>query len=137
MSNTITSSRVITGNFQTVIYFTLTCVSNTQETATIVYDSSVIATALKVADPLYSKIQQIRYATNSLLGVAKLSWDATTDVDAFGLPGGAAGPMDMDFKDIGGLPNTGGSGITGDILLTTTGLVTGDVLTLVLYVKAA
>lgn len=136
MPNTITNKTINVGFKSTVIYFTLTCVGAAQETGTIVYDSSVNATSLGIADPLNCSIQDYYYTTNSTAGICKLSWDATTDVDAIGLPGGQSGPDYQDFRPVGGLPNQGGTGRTGDILLTTVGLVAGDVLTLVLTVRA-
>ena len=49
---------------------------------------------------------------------AALVWDATANVDAVGL---AEGETTVDYTDIGGLPNNGGTGVTGDILIRTDG----------------
>jgi hypothetical protein len=48
-----------------------------------------------------------------------LLWDATTDVSFVDIP---AGNHDQNFEDIGGLVNNAGTGITGDIMLTTNGI---------------
>lgn len=48
-----------------------------------------------------------------------LLWDATTDVSFADIP---AGNHDQDFSKEGGLVNNAGTGITGDIMLTTRGI---------------
>lgn len=63
--------------------------------------------------------------------VATLLWDATTDVRIVDLAGNGM----MDFSGFGGLPNNAGAGITGDILLTTTGHSSGDNYTIILVLK--
>lgn len=51
---------------------------------------------------------------------ATLEWDATTNVDILSIPDGDE--VDQDYKEIGGLANNAGTGVTGDILIDTTGL---------------
>lgn len=60
----------------------------------------------------------------------KLFWDANTDELALSLP--INHPFEFDFKDIGILLNTSGSTSTGNLLLTTTGLESGDAIWFVL-----
>lgn len=55
---------------------------------------------------------------------ATLLWDATTDVEFLQLP---EGEDIVDYERFGGLQNTAGTGKTGDIMITTTGLAAGDV----------
>ena len=50
---------------------------------------------------------------------ATLIWDATSNVDAIGIP--SVVPVAYDFSRYGGLKNNAGSGVTGDILLSTDG----------------
>ena len=133
MANTITNTRTLVSE-QRVIQYICIASDGTEETNLIVYDSSVVATALGIADPLKCTIIRARYVSNAALGVVHLDFDASTDVLALAMPYNG-GNMDMDFKDIGGLKNTAGTGITGDILLTTTGLVSGDHITLILEVR--
>lgn len=64
------------------------------------------------------KIMKIWYTTIGMTSVI-LEWDATTDVVAWVLPGAQEGYMD--FSKFGGITNNAGSGITGDLLLTTVG----------------
>ncbi len=133
MPNTNTNTRLIVGNRHVVQYL---CIDSdgSEETDLVIYDSSVVATALGIPDSLNCAINSITYSTNSLLGVVKLEWDASTDVLAFALP--AAGNSEtFCFEKFGSLKNTAGSGKTGDITLTTTGLVSGDSITLVIDVR--
>jgi hypothetical protein len=68
----------------------------------------------------------------ALTARAQILWKATTNLLAFSLP--LVQQFDYDFRDIGGLINTAGgtAGVNGDILLTTTGLASGDSLSLIL-----
>jgi hypothetical protein len=134
MANTITNTRTIVGRKKVVQYITLLS-DATQETGTVIYDSSAVATLIGVTDPLKCTIRDIRYIASGAATKAHLLFDAGTDVVAISLPYSAGGAsMKMDFKDIGGLKNTAGANITGDILLTTTGLAAGDTITIVLTI---
>ena len=75
----------------------------------------------------------VRHAAGIPHAPARASVDATTDVNALALPPSVS--TKLCFEKVGGLTNTGGAGITGDILLTTTGLAAGDSLTLILTVR--
>src|SRR5574338_263641 len=106
MPNTIKNSTLLAGNKKSIIYYTLVCVGNAQEIASIVYDSSVLASLIGVTDPLTSTIVNIKYSCNSAAGVVRLDWDATTDVAAWAMPfQGNEG--EYDFECIGGLKNQG------------------------------
>lgn len=72
------------------------------------------------------RVQKIHYCVQGM--VATLLWDADTDVRMVDL----AGDGTFDFTTFGGLPNNGGTGVTGDINLTTTGHTSGDSYTIVL-----
>lgn len=134
MANTITNTRTVEGVKKVVQYITLAYV-DAQETGTVIYDSSAVATVLGVTDPLKSSIRDIRYIASGAATKAHLLWDATTDVVALSLPYSAGGAsVYMNFRDIGGLKNVAGSGITGDVLLTTTGLAAGDTITIILTI---
>lgn len=75
----------------------------------------------------------INRLTASLTGFAcALHWDATTNVDIIQLP---EGEDIYDFTLHGGLTNNAGAGITGDILISTTGLAAGDEGTIILELK--
>lgn len=133
MANTVTNTRTNLGLKHTVQQIAIAS-DGTEETALVIYDSSVVAAALGITDPLNCIINKITYSSNSVLGVVHILWDATTDVLAWAMPAqGNNGTFC--FDDIGGLKNAGGAGRTGDILLTTTGLAIGDSITLILDVR--
>lgn len=133
MANTIKNTTLLANSRKAVIYLTLQS-DGTEETGTVIYDSSAIATSAGDSDTLDSTIVSI-YSSSNAATTARihLLWDATTDVVAIDLPTGG-NSCNVDFSKIGGLPNQGGSGKTGDILLTTTGLESGDTITLALEV---
>lgn len=134
MANTITNTRTVVGKRKIVQYVTLLS-DGTQESGTVIYSSSGVATALGTADPLNSSIRDIRYVASGAATRAHLLWDATTDVVALSLPYSAGGAsLTMQFNDVGGLKNSSGAGKTGDVLLTTTGLAAGDTLTIILVI---
>jgi len=60
----------------------------------------------------------------------KLLWDADADVLALHLPADYADTLDM--SEFSGLNNNAGTGVTGDIMLTTVGHSSGDAYTVVL-----
>jgi len=134
MANTITSKVLIDGKRNAVLYITLAS-DGTNETGTVIYDSSAVAATYGDSDPLTCTIEKV-YASCNAASTARINllWDATTDVLALNVPT-STNPTKADFRDIGGLPNQGGTGKTGDILLTTTGLAAGDSLILVLNIK--
>ncbi len=65
-------------------------------------------------------------------GAVRLAWDQTTDFKAVSF-NPAVGNLDL--CDIGGIANPGGAGATGDLLLTTTGLASGDEFVLLIYIQ--
>lgn len=126
MGNTITNTTVISGSRKQVVYCTLSS-DGSNETDYTLYDASVLSS------PATTKCVLLQaWASISTAATARvfLEWDATTDVLALDLPPGRYSYMD--FRHIGGLKNTGGTGITGDINLTTAGLASGDKITIVL-----
>lgn len=72
------------------------------------------------------RITKIHYACVGMS--ATLLWDADTDVRIIELAGDGV----FDFTGFGGLPNNAGTGVTGDINLTTTGHTSGDTYSIVL-----
>ena len=63
-----------------------------------------------------------------------LLWNASSNVicKVLGSNGAHTSSGYMDFRDFGGLTNNAGSGINGDLLLTTTGHTSGDHYTIIL-----
>jgi hypothetical protein len=120
MADAVTSQTVIDGAKNTVIKLT-NLSDGTGEAAVLKVDVSGLNGA-----PTSVKINKIHYSVTGM--VATLLWDASTDVRIIDLAGDGC----FDFTSFGGLPNNGGSGVTGDILLTTTGHTSGDNYSIVL-----
>jgi hypothetical protein len=133
MANTKTNTTLLAGNKRAIIYYTLAYV-DAQETDAVVFDSSVIAALVGITDPLNCTLETVDALVAGPVAVrAFLEFDATTDVLALSLPVNI--DIQKDFRKIGGLKNTAGTGITGDITLTTLGLDAGSTITLVLNVR--
>ncbi len=133
MVNTVTNTRLL--DKDRVTQYVTIASDGTEETDLVIYDSSAVATALGITDPLKCTILDVFYTTSSVLGVVHLEFEATADVLALAMPQGGA-TLDKNFESIGGLKNTAGTGITGDVSLTTTGLVAGDSISLTIEVLA-
>ncbi len=73
-----------------------------------------------VASGTTLKLMRVAYNVTGM--VASLLWDADTDVKLLDL----SGDGEHDFSWFGGISNNGGTGVTGDVNLTTTGHSSGD-----------
>lgn len=123
MSDTVSSQTIIDGERNVVMKFTNTS-DGTGESAVTKVDVSALNGA-----PSRVKITNIHYSVAGM--VARLLWDADTDVTIVDLQG------DGHFcaERFGGLINNGGAGVTGDIKLTTVGHTSGDSYTIVLEMQ--
>lgn len=132
MANTINKNIVARGKNIVSYYLTLVYV-DAQETDYILHDSSAIATASGVADPKTCAIKEITYSLSaSSTARAKLEFDADTDVLALDLVPQRPTCINFQKSSVGSLRNYAGTGKTGDLLLTTTGLASGDMLTMLI-----
>lgn len=134
MADTITSVQLVAGNMESVNYYTYTTSTPTQLTNVNLYISSTTATALNIADPKTSTILSIEASVASAAGIVTLLWGASTPVLAWSLPKNS-GLTKFCFKEFGGLKNQGGAGRSGNIFITTTGLVAGDSFSLVIKTR--
>lgn len=142
MANTLTKTLISSTPNKVLLYVTLLS-DGTEETASIIYDSSVQValitdppyTGAVLPDPLTSTIMLVDAQFSTVTGTAQLLYDATTDVLAVAIP--PSNHSVMDFRYAGGLKNYAGSGKTGDILLTTSTLAAGDSLSFILNVRPA
>lgn len=134
MANTKTTTIVSQSLKKVVIHYHLSYVDAATETDTVVYSSSTIATALGITNPLSCRVFAV-HCSNNCAATARLllEFDATTDTPLVGLCAGTE--THMCFEDYGTLQNTGGAGKNGDIVLTCSGLGTGDQITIVLEVR--
>jgi len=64
---------------------------------------------------------------------AELFWNASTNVSARKIKIDSEGYSD--YRDFGGLVNNAGSGVNGDVLLTTTGHSSGDTYDIIVAMK--
>lgn len=115
MPNTITEKIILNGSRLLVLEYQISGDGSGEETATQLVD---------VSDFACSRVAIRKFVANLDGFAANLLWDATTDVQALAIPEGASG---VDFAQVGGpLRNNAGSGITGDIMITTIGLGAGN-----------
>ena len=128
MADAVTSQTIQDGARHVVMSFTNVS-DGTGEAAVKKVDVSALQT-----DPMTGKacstvvIQSVWFST---LGMrVKLLWDADADVLALHLPADYADTLDM--SEFTGLTNNAGTGVTGDIMLTTVGHSSGDAYTVVL-----
>lgn len=120
MADAVSSQTILDGARNVVMKFT-NLSDGTGESAVAKVDVSALNGA-----PTSVKINKIHYNVTGM--VATLLWDADTDVRIVDLAGDGC----FDFTGFGGLPNNGGTGVTGDIRLTTTGHTSGDSYSIVL-----
>lgn len=90
-------------------------------------DELIVDFSTLVPLPTSLRLDKLWYSMGSL--VALLKWDATTDVPLLAVsqsdhPG---------WKKIAGLPNNAGTGVTGDVLLTTYGYTAATAFSMVLW----
>lgn len=96
-----------------------------EETDLVVYDNSAF-----VADVTKGNLVQIWSSGSD--AVIRLEWDQTTDAPVFA--GNPANTVYHDYRQFGGIKNPGDTGATGDLLLTTSGLDSGDEIFLILHI---
>lgn len=124
MANTVARQVLVNGSRNYVVKFTIVGDGTGEESAT-----RVNATSGDCGTD--NKIMSVKGICTGC--TAQLLFDATTDVFAIGLPQDK--DICQDFKKVGGLINNAGTGKTGDVLITTAGLGSGDTVTLVLSIK--
>lgn len=114
MANTITKQTLNDGERNLVVKVTIAGEgSGSDEASTVLIDSSTFSGA-----PTNLRLDRIEA---NLIGFsATLEWDADANVDMIHIP--ADEPFREDYRAFGGLQNAGGTGVTGDINITTTGL---------------
>ncbi len=138
MANTVNQTQIIRSSRRVINYITVVS-DGSEETDLVVYDSSAVATLLGITDPLDSRIENIWFSGSKAANTATLllEYDASTDVVAMPINFSATGDshLHMCFEQFAGLKNYAGTGKTGDILLTTTGLDSGDSFMMVLDVR--
>lgn len=127
MPNTITQTTLLgAGKDKNIVRRIFIVSDGSEETDLVVYDNSAFQ-----ANVGLGKLDKVTAIGSDC--VCRLEWDATTDVVATSVNPNSSG--EVCFRGIGGLRNPGGTGATGDLLLTTAGLDAGDEVTLILEIS--
>lgn len=126
MADAVTSQTLVDGDKRLVMAFTNVS-DGTGESAVTKVDVSTLGTH-PITGTACSRvtIQRVCYSVAGM-SVSILE-DATSDVTLLVLQGDGC----IDLRDLGGIPMTGASGITGDIKFTTTGHTAADTYTIIL-----
>lgn len=126
MANTVSQRTLAGSSNEKNVYVLTTIVSDgSEESDLVVYDNSAF-----INEVARGKVMQI-WASGSACQL-QLEWDQTTDSPIAALDPSTAGYLD--FRSFGGISNPGAAGATGDVVLTTTNLDSGDVVTLILHI---
>lgn len=125
MANTITQRDQFVGPYR-VYRFVHIVSDGSEETDLIVFDRSTYDSVTN-----QGRVMSIRACGSTC--VCRLEWDQSTDspISSFD----PAYSQYMCYEKLGGICNPGGTGATGDILLTTANLDSGDEVTLIIEVR--
>jgi hypothetical protein len=127
MADTVASQTILDGERLVIQKFT-NISDGTGETAVVKVDVSALNPNSFGIACNGVKLNKI-YATTHGMEV-RILWDATTDVFAWMIPQNTNYLMDL--SSFGGIPNNAGTGVTGDVLFTTSDASAGDMYTIVL-----
>ena len=126
MPNAITSQTFVDGNRVTEVKYNIVGDGSGEETKTVLYDASTFT-----AQAIDNAVTSIEYC---LVGFsAQLYWDASTDVPLLSLAEGSESREHFNY--VGSIANNSGTGKTGDILISTSGLGSGDHGFIILRIK--
>lgn len=124
MADTV-ASQILEQGIRNLVYKFTNKSDGTGESAVLKVDVSALSPACNEVS-----IEWIQYDINGM--EVELLWDATTDVSILKL---SSGQGVLDFRTIGALTNNAGSGVTGDVLLTTSNHSSGDSYNLIIHFK--
>jgi len=127
MANTVTQ-RTLYGaaNSKNVVRLITIVSDGTEESDLVIYDNSALVNNV-------AKGRLIRIIASGSSCQCQLKWDQSTDSPAFIFD--PANSIDFCFKHFGGISNPNATGATGDLLLTTTNLDSGDVVSIIIEVE--
>lgn len=127
MTNTVTQRTIKgSGDSKKVIRLINIVSDGSEETDLVIYDNSAF-----VNDVARGRLTKVM-ASGSTCTI-RLEWDQTTDSPIISFD-----PINnpiYDMYSFGGIPNPAGSGATGDIVMTTANLDTGDEVTILIEVE--
>ena len=127
MANTVTQ-RTLQGSVKSknVVRLIHIVSDGSEETDLVVYDNSAF-----VADVSKGNLLEVYAMGDS--GILRLEWKQTADSPAISID--AANGVHFDYRRFGGIPNPNGTGATGDLVLSTADLDSGDEVTLILVIE--
>lgn len=141
MANTIREQKLIDSNKRALVKYVILS-DGTQESNTRLLDASALAFALNANGYIMSagvhpksnyrtSIKKIK-AYSKTAGSVRLKWegDANSEIIAFG-----SASIDFSFENDGAVITNPEANATGDILISTLGLASGDVITLFLDLR--
>ena len=127
MADAVTSQTIQDGEKTAILKFTNVS-DGTGESAVKKVDVSALASNSAGATCTSVSVSRIYWATVGMS--VKLEFDATSNVLLIHLPADSTGDEYYDLFT--GIPNNAGSGVTGDIVLTTVGHSNGDAYSIIL-----
>tara|TARA_R110000822_G_scaffold31076_1_gene90065 strand:+ start:180 stop:584 length:405 start_codon:yes stop_codon:yes gene_type:complete len=130
MADAVSATKLQDGDKKAVFYLT-NLSDGTGESAVQKIDMSALSNNAQGEAVSSISISKITFSTVGMS--VTLLYDATTNVVAIGLPADYTDTIDLSDQ-VTGLPNYAGSGVTGDILLTTVGHSSGDTYSIVIEV---
>jgi len=129
MANIVQIQTIVDGSTNTIIKVDIIGDGSGDEAKTVIFDASTY-----VNNTPQKKLWKMEYQLNGFSGF--LEWDATVDKPLITMDEGLHEEVDWSLW-FGGYLNNYFAGITGDILLTTSGLGAGDRGYMILQVKEA
>ena len=121
MADSVTSQTLIDGERMVIMKFT-NISDGTGESAVLKVDVSALTASATGAVCDRVTVTKIYISTHGM--EVRMFWDATTDVPFFLSSPGATQTLDM--SAFGGITNNGGTGVTGDIMFSTSDATAGD-----------
>ena len=130
MADAVTSETLLDGPSDLVMRFRNVS-DGSGESAVAKVDASALSADVHGTSVTKVIIEQIWWNTVGMS--AELFWNASSNISARKIKIDSEGYSD--YKDFGGLINNAGSGVNGDVLLTTTGHSSGDTYDIILSMK--
>jgi len=128
MANTLVQTTLCgAGSERNIVRHIRIISDGTQEAATVIFNNASF-----VNNVSKGCVERVRaYGSQCVL---RLEWDQTTKSPIISI-NPAGGDSEADLRDFGGVKNPNGTGATGNIVLTTTGLAAGSEVSIFLYVR--
>jgi len=126
MPNTVTQRTIMgAGSDRNIIRLIHIVSDGSEESDLVVYDNSAF-----IGNVSKGSLKKVMLSGSDC--VVRLEWDQSTDSPAFA--GNPANGGEWDFERFGGISNPGGTGATGDLVLTTSALDSGDEVFIIIHV---